>query len=283
MSSDLLVSGTEPSPRFRRIWLALVVVLALGTGAFLWMQHVRTSREADRAAVAAVRLVITGTDVMGTGGVPLQIRNDGPAPVSLVSLLIEAPGYGEVTLSNQVLPGALVQAGVPDTTPCRPELMTNPAQAARLTFRTERGTTVTRTISLSGSAITAVNGTARTRCRYLPPDEAFQGNPAKTAWDGAELRLTVNVRNVSALPIRLLRLESPDSLAQATLEGGARVLAADSVGSVVVVLRSTHCYSPGFFGHDLSLRASVADAQSPTRQSFSWTSSPSRVRRPAAC
>lgn len=210
--TDVLVM--EPEQTSRRVVLVGLVVALLG-GTAVVADTLRDDRVADRAALAAVRLLTEAppdTGIVPAGTVRIAVRNVGPEAVRLLSARLVAPGYGEVRVDKRVPAGAAVTIGLRDTATCGPTMLATPAESVTVRLRTARGSTVTRSLPLSPTAFKEVNHAARARCGYLGAGEAFSFQATSLSDEGKTVLVAAQVVNRSLLPLTLYRFDPTPGL-----------------------------------------------------------------------
>jgi len=233
-TAEVIENGSErepwvPTPRQRRSFHAgLVVALLIGTGWFVagLEQH---TRSADRAAVEAVELLadaLPGAETLHDGRVGLVLINIGPSAVRVLSARLDASGYHPVTGASQVLgPDGHAALLYNDLAICGPSLLTAPAYTVEVTARTERGTTVRRSVPLSPRAFREVNYGARARCGYVPMEQAFLVQVLRVKAVPGGAIATIRVANDSVLPLGLARLMATNGATLASDLSSGRDLA----------------------------------------------------------
>ena len=205
----------RPSPRQKRVAIVVAAVLVVVGGTAAAVGTVQHDRAADRAALRALALAAeTAPDagVVPAGYVRVGLRNDGPSPVRLLAARLVPGGYDEAQLAEALPVGGTTTLGFLDSAPCRPSLLSHPPTAVRVRLRTDRGTEVTREVTLGPGPAYDVLHTAQERCGYLPAGEAFQ-----LALTSVSVRdLTVVARATayddSVLPLTLERLRETPGL-----------------------------------------------------------------------
>ncbi len=227
-TAELLTQGADRAPwrPNRRLVLSVAVVLLLGAagGAFVAWRHYE--QELDRRAVAALalsaQLTVTegpsdSSGVPGPGGLVVSLVNGGPAPVEVLGLGLSGPFPWQPTRTHV---GGYSTAEVPVSAGvrCGPELYTDAAHSVRVRVQTQRGSVVTRELTLGDTSVGAVESLGRARCGLVLPDEAISSAPTRAVVQGLDLVLRLRLVNTGPEPLVVTRLAAaPGLLASAPL------------------------------------------------------------------
>ena len=211
-AADVLGSGREPwrpTRRQRRTALVLLAGLLLVGTAGVLVRHQLGERAKDRAAVAALDLVVDTLPVdMQDLSQPfqLELHNQARTAVHVRWVRLEAPGYATRTEQTRLDALGLLPLPLDEDVPCTPALGDHPPVRMTIGLRTLRGTALTRSVGLTQDARAFVATRLRFRCGYLTPEEAFGLEVTGVRAAGDDVVVTARASNRSVLPLDLQRL-----------------------------------------------------------------------------
>ncbi|MDP9181899.1 MAG: hypothetical protein M3P04_03865 [Actinomycetota bacterium] len=216
---EVLARGHDrwrPSRRQVTLTASFVAVIALVAGSVAAVRHQQHAHDLDRAAANAVQLLLTAraapADLLTSesGEVQLAVRNEGPDPVHVRSVRLDGGTVVPVSIGSDLPPDNETTVSLPDGTACPPDAGRAGKHTVNVSLTTYRGKRLSRTYSLSGAAI---DQRERHRCGTLLPAEAFAGTVTTLQQQGDWVRLTINLRNLSVLPLSLRTLRAPAGIA----------------------------------------------------------------------
>lgn len=215
---DVLGSGDErgpwtPSPRFLKLSLVLVLVLALVGVPAAVLKRRSDDRAASRRALAAVDLQVpdsSGASIVGAALPQLRVQNLGPDEVHVVGSRVDREGYhhqrADLRLTSQKT-GALV-IGLEPTCPATPP-RSGPTGVLLdvVTSHGDRTTIRVRTAytDWSFSYVFAV----QERCRLFPLEESLDATVEDVVVRARAVTATVSISNRAKAERTLVGLTAP--------------------------------------------------------------------------
>jgi hypothetical protein len=238
---DVLEGGRGWRPRLDRRTLLVTLLVALIAAGAAATRAVWEDRRLDRAALAAVRLILTDPLVEPETGdvLPLALRNDGPDALRLVSVRLEAEGYAETPVGTTLAPSEVGALPVLDTRPCSPEVRTEPVTSARVTVVSHRGGRTGVQVALPPHLQERVSEQVEERCGLQDLDRSLELLVDESAprTTGTAVELVVHLANRSVLPLRLQGFQPLSGLRVTSRPGVPFALPARRAGGGVELQR----------------------------------------------
>ena len=187
--------------------LAALLLAACAAGGVGWRRHQAQERRLDRAAVAALSLIVVD-DPLGFiddgDDVAVELRNDGRQPVRIRSARVDFPGYRQIPLSAALTPYAATRLRIASTPSCGPAVVTMGQLDLLVGVVTVRGTArQLRLPLLAGSTGLFVRSRAREVCAMMPTAQAVTVSAALARSSSREAVLDLTLENLSVLPVTL--------------------------------------------------------------------------------
>jgi hypothetical protein len=252
--SDVIgIEGSRPprrlTPAQRRLaWLATVIVATAALG--MWgVARIKDDHRLDREALRELVVALAGvggTELSGNGDLDLALLNNGPHPVTVVSVRLDVPGFPTLhARRNQLRPHEPQLVSFAPFRSCPAAASTGADAVIRLRVRTYRGdeTTLLLTTPLTTGSFSAgfVLETVE-RCGLYPPRLSLEArSPTAAGRQGPDLLLTLPVHN---------RSHAERTIADLTVGSGLELRAAN----VPLILRGEQTVS-------LRLQLAIVDCE----------------------
>lgn len=179
-----------------RLLAALVAAAALVGTARVGL-HALDERQLDRAAERAVELAVVETLLDPDA---IQIRNDGPAAVTVTELRLPALGFSSDRLDLGISAGGHTELLVGRGFRCDEQALAAHDVVALLSVRTSRGTTTTRRTTLEATVTRVLVHNLRTACGLLAPIDAVRVRDTEIRGG----RVTLTLVNTSVVPVTVV-------------------------------------------------------------------------------
>lgn len=184
--------------------LAALLVLAAGVWSAVATAH---DRDRDRRELAAVALSAVA-DAGRTPDLALELLNQGPAPLEVVSARVVSPGFRSVEAAANTLQPGDPQRVVFRAGSCPASATADLGAAVEVRVRTLHGATRTLTYRglLDGSFVGAFVSRSMQRCGLYAPAFSLEVSGTSVRRVGRDLDLSLIVRNLARHPRTLQQL-----------------------------------------------------------------------------
>jgi hypothetical protein len=176
--------------------------------------------------------------------VDLELANDGPSAVELISARLSTPGFAPIETHRRIGPRGATVLRLSPAGACEPSLLLARPSTFRVRLRTDRGDVTERSLDLLGQIPDEVESAIRHRCEYFRPDEAltFEATGVRTV--GRDVVITGTASNSSSLPVSINDVLGPPGVEATLVEPAVLPAATDGTPSrrpLAIRLHVTSC------------------------------------------
>ncbi len=208
----------------RRLRVLAAVLVALLATAGLGLQHVRAASQdaaLDRAALRELAVVLSAAVQDAAQSrptdVPLVLRNEGPDPITVVTVRLDQPGYATQAVQAPLAPAQNVTVVVTGTPVCGATVPDAGPQRVLVVVRDYRGGRRELTLSTAPEMLDQqVLLRVRKACGLLPLQESVQLGALGTRRHADVVELDAALRDGGVLPAAIVGVEPDPGLHVAT-------------------------------------------------------------------